>query len=121
MMNRLSQKQYNKLKSKILFILCCQAVSISMDCYLPVPSTNISRYCGCSLYYARKALSELKYEGLIKSVKPEPVYTDDGVFLLGGYRITDAAKSTRQYKGACRKEKCIWRKLGINIEGDLDV
>lgn len=103
--------------NEVLYHLCRHCVSI-MQGWIPMPSTCLSKTLGKSLYQTRKELKRLKEQGLIDSVRYCGVY-EEGNYLMCGYRITDKAKATQEYKKAWNEEREICKKVfGIDIGGD---
>lgn len=87
----------------VLFHLCRHYVSI-MYGWVPMPSTVLCQTVGKSLYQTRKELKRLKEQGLVESVRHCNV-TEDGNYLLSGWKITDKAKETPEYKKAYEEER----------------
>ena len=97
-----------------LYHLCRHSVSI-MDCWIPFPSTVLCKILGESLYQTRKKLKFLKEQGLVESVRYCQV-TEDGNYLISGYKITEKAKSTPEYEMAWNEERKICKKVfGFDI------
>ena len=72
----------------VLFHLCRHCVGI-MDGWIPYPAWAIANRCNISLSTARRRLRELKH----------------------GWRITDKAAQTEEYKAAWEQEKKICREI----------
>lgn len=103
------------LESKVLQSICNCEVSI-MDRGYPVSSTFIRESLGITPYQARKALKSLKDKGLIKPYRNS--FWDDyseQYFLAGGYRLTEEAKKTDEYRAAEQREIQICQEV-FNID-----
>ena len=92
-----------ELEKKVLYMLCCHCLDTYCG-YLPLPSTLISKDLNISLYRARKILSALKGYGYIESFCYSET-DEEGNHILRGYRITNNAKKTEEYKKA---EKAVY-------------
>lgn len=94
--------------NKVLYAICWNDVSL-MDSWHPFPSTALAMSLGCSLYFARKELKKLKELGLVESCR-ECSVTEYGNYILNGYRLTEKARETEEYKTALKKEREIRKK-----------
>lgn len=100
--------------NRVLYTLCRHNLNI-MDGWLPFPSTAISRILDISLYKTRKELKKLKEQGLVESCI-DSISDDEGTCVLRGYRITEKAKETEEYKKAFEEERKICKEcFGIDI------
>ena len=98
----------------VLFAICRSCTSI-MDGWVPIPSTCVAKMCGMTLYKARKEIKKLKEKGLVTSSR----YVERGeerTYIINGYTITKAAKTTREYITAYSEERRICKEaFGIDI------
>lgn len=97
--------------NNVLYKLCLHCVDI-MDGYIPFPSTILSKSCNLSLYKTRKELKALKEQGYVVADRYTE-NTEERTILINGYRITDKAKETEEYKKAFEVE----RKLVSDVYG----
>ncbi len=104
--------------NEILYTLCRHNLSI-MGGWVPYPSTHLSKCCGLSLYKTRKELKKLKDQGLVVS-DIKIISDDEGTAILRGYKITDKAKNTEEYRKAHKEEREICIKVfKMDVIGEL--
>lgn len=101
--------------NEVLYHLCRHNVSI-MDGWYPYPSTALAKTTKLSVGKVRYQLKKLKEQKLVESFR-EGGQTEDGeVYCLRGFRITDKAKESKEYKKAYEEEKKICKEcFGIEI------
>lgn len=92
-----------KLKRNVLLELCCHALDWMYSVY-PLSSNCISNSINEPLKDVRRVLQILKTEGYIESCKVCYVGEERNC-LMNGWRITNNAVSTEEYKIACQKEE----------------
>ncbi len=98
----------------ILYSLCKHHVSI-MDGWHPFPATCIAEMLNISVHKVRYHLRKLKQQGFVESFH-EGGQTEDGyVYCLHGWKITEKAKNSDEYKKAFEQEKELCKKC-FNIE-----
>lgn len=77
-----------------------------MNMGYPIPSTFVSKVLDITLYEASKALKSLKAKGLIKPYRDAFWSNYSEQYILdSGYRLTDLAKETEEYKLAEERER----------------
>lgn len=95
--------------NEVPYQLCRHNVSI-MDDNFPVPLYIIAEPLGLTRNQARYRLRELKRLGLVKHCR-EVVKDEYGCFPCIGWRLTDKAKETEEYKKAWEKERELSKKF----------
>ena len=93
---------------QVLFHLCRHCVGI-MDGWVPYPAWAIATRCGISLSTARRRLRELKNQGLVESTCLVLPHDEDYRLPYWGWKITDKARETEEYKAAWKQEVKICR------------
>lgn len=98
----------------VLYQLCRYCISIVGSQY-PVPARLIAEYLNLTINQARYRLKKLKQLGLAESCcetnRDYYVYS-----LCNGWRLTDKAKETEEYKKAWEEEKALCKKcFGMDI------
>lgn len=89
---------------KILYRLCRHDVGI-MDSWHPYPATAIAATLGVSVHKVRYHLRKLKEKGLVESFHEGGISEDGEVFCYWGWKTTEVAKSTEEYKKAYKEER----------------
>lgn len=89
---------------KILYRLCRHSVSI-MDEWHPYPATCIAKTLNISVGKVRYHLRRLKEKGLVESCHEGGMTEDGEVYCLWGWKITDKALETEEYKRAYKEER----------------
>ena len=89
--------------NEILYVLCRHCVSI-MDGWVPYPSTLMAEQLNISIGKVRYQLKKLKEKGLVESCRYGGQTEDGEVYCINGFRTTDKAKETIEYKKALEKE-----------------
>ena len=97
-----------KLMNEVLYVLCRCNVSIVGSRY-PVPSHLIAKHLNLTINQARYRLRKLKQLGFAESCcetnRDYYVYS-----LCNGWRFTDKAKETEEYKKAWEEERALCKK-----------
>lgn len=94
----------DEFEKDILYVLCRHNVRI-MDGWHPFPATAIAESLKTSVYKVRYHLGKLKEQGLVKSFY-EGGQTEEGeVYCNWGWKITDKAFFTEEYKKAYNEER----------------
>lgn len=75
-----------------------------INCQYPISSTLISDHYNIPLVEVRKALKNLKNQGMVESFKRCYVGEDSNC-ILNGWRITDKALVTKEYEQAKKEEE----------------
>lgn len=92
----------------VLYQLCRYCISIVGSQY-PVPARLIAEHLNLTINQARYRLRKLKQLGLVESCRE--IYRDDySCFLFVGWRLTDKAKETEEYKKAWEEERALCKK-----------
>ena len=92
----------------VLYQLCRYCISIVGSQY-PVPARLIAEHLNLTINQARYRLRKLKQLGLAESCRE--IYRDDySCFLFVGWRLTDKAKETEEYKKAWEEERALCKK-----------
>ena len=87
-----------------------------MDGWVPYPSTFIASQLNISVDKVRYQLKKLKEQELVESFRYGGQTEDGDVYCMRGFRITDKAKETEEYKKALEEEKEICKEcFGIDI------
>ena len=93
----------------VLYTLCRYSVSIVGSQY-PVPAHLIAEHLNLTIDQARYSLRKLKQLGLVESCCELLGDEEDGYFPYHGWRITDKAKETEEYKKAWEEERALCKK-----------
>lgn len=94
---------------EILYTLCRHNVSI-MHGWHPFSATTISKTLGVSIGKIRYHLTKLKKQGLVNSFYEGGMTEDGDVFCYWGWKITEKAFSTEEYKKAFTEERALCKK-----------
>ena len=92
----------------VLYQLCRHNVSF-MGGWNPFPARLIAEYLNLTTNQARYKLRKLKQLGLVKSCR-EVLKDEYGCVLCNGWKITDKAKETEEYKKAREEERALCKK-----------
>lgn len=114
-------REFDNINNIILYKLALNDLNL-MDFVNILPSKYL-RPENASMYATKKALRELRLEGLIQSVC-ESVYSDydERNVIVRGYRITDKGRKTAVYRLAEKDELKIRQELfGQEMFPDLEV
>ena len=107
----MAMREYKTLTNRILYTLAMDALDL-MDTENLIPTGTIIRENpDQSLYAIRKALKQLKDEGLIQSICVCYYGEDCEHRLIRGWRITDKARTTGIYADAKKDEMEIRREV----------
>lgn len=99
----------------MLFHLCRHCVGV-MEGWAPYPAWAIAKCCNISVSTARRRLRELKKQGLAETCCLRPNPEDEYLLPYYGWRITDKAEETEEYKTAYEREMKICREVfGTNM------
>lgn len=93
----------------VLYQLCRHNVSI-MDGWYPFPARLIAEHLNLTINQARYRLRKLKQLGLVESCCELLGDEEDGYFPYHGWRITDKARETEEYKKAWEEERALCKK-----------
>lgn len=94
--------------NEVLYRLCRHNVSI-MGGWHPVPAWVIAKHLNLTINQARYRLRKLKQLGLAKSCY-EIYKDDDSCFICNGWRTTDKAEETEEYRKAWEEERELCKK-----------
>lgn len=100
-----------ELRHEVLLQLCCHALDWVNSAY-PLSSNCISNSLNEPLKDVRRVLQILKTEGYIESCKVCYVGEERNC-LMNGWKITNNAMSTEEYKIACQKEEEYLEEIGL--------
>lgn len=101
--------------NEILYALCRHNVSI-MDSWHPYPATAIAQALDMSVHRVRYHLKKLKKQGLVDSFHEGGMTEEGDVYCYWGWKITEKASDTEEYKKAHEAEKELCKEcFGINI------
>ena len=106
---------------EILYTLCRHNVSI-MQGWHPFSATAISKTLGVSIGKIRYHLTKLKKQGLVNSFYEGGMTEDGDVFCYWGWKITEKAFSTEEYKKAFTEERDLCKKcFSIDMRESFDM
>lgn len=101
-------------------LLCvCRHYTGIMSGWLPIPATAICRIVGKSVYQTRKELRNLRDLGLVVFER-HCLVGEYGNELISGWRITDKAKESPEYKQAWAEERKIRQEVFGEDIGEED-
>ena len=100
--------------NEVLYQLCRHCVSI-MDGWTPYPSTAIARTLEMKVSKVRYQLNKLKLQGMVESFSNGGQTEEGKVYCINGFRITEKAKETEEYKKALEEERIICKEC-FNID-----
>lgn len=92
----------------ILYQLCRYNVSI-FDSWYPFPTRLIAEHLNLTINQARYKLRKLKQSGLVESCC-ELIGDEERMIPYRGWKITDKAKETEEYKKAWEEERALCKK-----------
>ena len=95
--------------NEVLYQLCKYCIQIT-DGSRPVSSNTIANSLGLTRNQARYRLRKLKQLGLVESCCELLGDEEDGYFPYHGWRITDKARETEEYKKAWEEERALCKK-----------
>lgn len=90
--------------NEVLYQLCRHCVSV-MDGWIPYSSTSIAKTLEIKVGKVRYQLNKLKLQGFVESFSHGGQTEEGEVYCINGFRITDKAKGTEEYKKALEEEK----------------
>lgn len=93
----------------ILYKLCRHNVSI-MGGWHPFPATTIADTLNISVHKVRYHLRKLKEQGIVQSFYEGGMTEDGEIYCYRGWRITEKAFGTIEYKTAHEEERELCKK-----------
>lgn len=94
---------------EILYALCRYNVGI-MESWHPFPATAIAEMLKISVHKVRYHLRKLKQQGLVESFYEGGMTEDGEVYCCWGWRVTNKAFNTDEYKKAHEEERELCKK-----------
>lgn len=98
-------------EQEVIDLYCNTTVSIMNMGRDIIPSTAVAKILGCTVYRARKIIKNLVSKGILEPAC-ENEYSSwyEQYFIYKGYRLTESAKRSRDYR------KAQWREAKICSE-----